>query len=70
MMSGLLLGMVLSIRTGWLQYMVTLLQDLFRLIWYMVIPVYGHTGIRCLLLLLLLLFATDEAEIFFAKMAM
>ena len=60
---GLMLGMVLWVRTCWLQYMVTwssgfISTNLLR----------GHTGVRCLLfLLLLLLFARDEGEIFVAK---
>ena len=50
MMSGLLLGIVLSVRTCWFHNMVTLSSDLFRLI-----LVHGHTGVCCLILPILLL---------------
>ena len=43
--SGLLLGIVLLVRTCWFHNMVTLLHDLFPLI-----LVRGHTSVRCLLL--------------------
>jgi hypothetical protein len=43
--SGLLLGIVLSVRTCWFHNMVTLLHDLFQQI-----LVLGHTSVRCLLL--------------------
>ena len=45
MMSGLLLGIVLSVRTCCYDNMVTLPHDLFRLI-----LVHGHTSVCCVLL--------------------
>ena len=45
MMSGLLLRIVLTVRTCWFHNMATLPSDLFRLI-----LVHGHTGAHCLIL--------------------
>ena len=58
MLSGLLLGMVLSVRTFWFHYMVTLCSGFVS-----TNLLHGRTGVRCLLLLLFL-FARDTADIF------
>ena len=66
MISGLLLGMVLSVCTCWFLNVVNLLLELVSNS-----LVHGHTGVLCLLLLLLLLLliARDVADIFVVKMA-
>jgi len=48
MMSCLLLGLILSVRTCWFHNMITLLSWVFRLI-----LVHGQTSVCCLILLLL-----------------